>query len=199
MEQDLSLSTQQMEYTYDSLTKVYDLDTFKRCAETVLKKQEGNAQFALLYTDITHFERVNNLYGIQKADTLLLDLAHSIAEIDFGLELYCRSVADHFVMLLRYQDGELFGAHLEEFCRSFNAMANERFPEAVPHLALGAYVINSLNESMDDMVEKANEARKSLRERASMSVMYYDRPIGCGKTTSCEGNRARYATGLGIR
>ncbi len=180
MEENRNLSTQQIACSYDSLTGIYDLDTFKRSAAARLKTQGRDVQFALLYTDITHFERVNNLYGIQKADTLLIDLAHAISEIDFGLELYCRSVADHFVMLLRFTNKEWFGANLEEFCRSFNAMAVERFPEAVPHLALGAYIIGDVEESMDDMVEKANEARKSLREKTSRNVMYYD-PMDAGK------------------
>nr|MBP3598441.1 EAL domain-containing protein [Eubacterium sp.] len=180
MEEALEKSMRQMKCGYDSLTGIYDLDTFKVKTSSVLNSQDSELKFALLYTDITHFERVNNLYGRQKADTLLIDLAQKIAEIDFGLELYCRSVADHFVLLLSYEDRSILGSHLEEFCRSFNAMAVERFPEAVPHLALGAYLITDLKEPLEDMVEKANEARKSLRERTSLNVLYYN-PAEAGK------------------
>lgn len=180
MEKDSQLPIQKKDCSYDSLTGMYDLDTFKRRAEELLREKGNKDAFVLIYTDITHFERVNNLYGIQKADTLLIDLARAISEIDFGLVLYCRSVADHFVLLLQYDQKEKLGADLEEFCRSFNLMAAERFSEAIPHLALGAYRITDCTESMDDMVEKANEARKSLRESMSMNVMYYD-PLGAGK------------------
>ena len=51
------------DFVYDSLTGLYNLDTFKRCVASFLEKQEKSEKFALLYTDITHFERVNNLYG----------------------------------------------------------------------------------------------------------------------------------------
>lgn len=159
---------------YDSLTGLYNLDTFKKGVEALLKSSVNRGGNALLYTDITHFERVNNLYGSKKADTLLIDLAAAISGIDFGLQLYCRSVADHFVILVNFADKEVLGHELEEFCREFNRLAVERFPEAVPRLGIGAFVIDDASEPVDDMVEKANAARKSLRGRSSIRVAYYN-------------------------
>lgn len=54
----------EIECMYDSLTGIYNLDTFKECVKKFLDHQEEEAKYALLYTDITHFERVNNLYGM---------------------------------------------------------------------------------------------------------------------------------------
>lgn len=39
---------------YDSLTGIYNLDTFKEEVSKFLKLQEEESKFALLYTDITH-------------------------------------------------------------------------------------------------------------------------------------------------
>lgn len=165
---------------YDSLTGLYNLDTFKTGVKAILSDKDLKAQFALLYTDITHFERINNLYGTHLADTLLVDLAHAISEVDIGIQLYCRSIADHFVMLVQYEKKEALGHELEGFCREFNRFAMERFPDAVPRLGIGAFLIHDPTESIDDMVDKANAARKSLRGRSSIRVAYYN-PVDFGK------------------
>lgn len=168
------------EYDSDSLNGLYNLDMFKSSVEDFLQRQEDGTHFALLYTDIAHFERINNLYGIRLADTLLMDLAAAISEISFGLRFFCRSVADHYLILVDYEDKEELGHCLEEFCREFNALALERFPDAVPRLGIGAYIIFDNTEPIDDMVEKANAARKSLRGHSSVRVAYYD-PADVGR------------------
>lgn len=169
-----------IECEYDSLTGLYNLDTFKAIVNQFLKLQDKKDHFALLYTDIAHFERVNNLYGIHLADTLLVDLASAISQADFGMQFYCRSVADHFVMLVKYKSKEELGYSLEEFCHQFNKSAVERFPEAVPRLGVGAFIMYDYAEPIDEMVDKANAARKSLRERSSVRVAYYN-PVDFGK------------------
>lgn len=116
---------------YDSLTGLYHLDTFKTNMKQYLKEQDSESHLALLYTDIAHFERINNLYGRGLADSLLLELSRVISEIDFGLCLYCRSVADHFVMLVKFEEKKswimlcssfvrnLTGWHWSVFLRQF--------------------------------------------------------------------------------
>lgn len=165
---------------YDSLTGIYNLDTFKEEVSKFLKLQDEGSKFALLYTDITHFERVNNLYGTHKADALLIDLAKAISEIDFGLRLYCRSSADHFVMLVDFEGKEKLRYDLEEFCRAFNGVSLERFPEALPRLGIGVSVLEEKTESIDDMIEMADQARSSLRSSSTVSVAYF-KPVDFGK------------------
>lgn len=169
-----------MQNQCDSLTGLYYLDVFKRHVREFLREQGPEKHFALLFTDISHFERINNLYGSHLADELLLELSRAIAEGDFGLCMYCRSVADHFVLLVEYDDKELLNHNLEQFCCDFNARAMERFPEAVPRLGIGAFVLCDHSEPVDDMLEKANSARKSLRENSSIHVAYYN-PVIFGK------------------
>lgn len=180
MKQEESSALDQKNSPYDSLTGLYHLDTFKTNIKQYLKERDSGSHLALLYTDIAHFERINNLYGRNLADSLLLELSQSISKIDFGLRLYCRSVADHFVILVKFEEKEKLDHDLQRFCNEFNRLALERFPEAVPRLGIGAFIIYDTSEPIDDMVEKANAARKSLRGRSSVRVAYYN-PIDFGK------------------
>lgn len=162
------------ECEYDSLTGIYNLGAFKECVGKFFELENEQSRYALLYTNISHFERINNLYGNRMADLLLVELAEAISNISFGLKFYCRSVADHFLMLVDFSDKEKLEHDLDRFCREFNGLAMERFPEAVPRLGIGAYIIYDRREPIDEMVEKANAARKSLREKHSMLVSYYN-------------------------
>lgn len=177
MKQEESSALDQKNSPYDSLTGLYHLDTFKTNIKQYLKERDSGSHLALLYTDIAHFERINNLYGRNLADSLLLELSQSISKIDFGLRLYCRSVADHFVILVKFEEKEKLDHDLQRFCNEFNRLALERFPEAVPRLGIGAFIIYDTSEPIDDMVEKANAARKSLRGRSSVRVAYTIRLI----------------------
>lgn len=168
------------DFVYDSLTGLYNLDTFKGCVAVFLEQQEKSEKFALLYTDITHFERVNNLYGTGRADILLNDLAKAVSNIEFGLRLYCRSSADHFIALVDFTSKEKLKYDLEEFCRSFNGLALERFPEARPRLGIGASVIEERSDCIDDMVELADAARKNLHGSSTVSVAYFN-PVDFGR------------------
>lgn len=174
METEKTQYAEGIECVYDSLTGLYNLDTFKKCVRSFLEKQDRSLKFALLYTDITHFERVNNLYGTGRADVLLKDLAKAVSQIDFGLHFYCRSSADHFIALVDFQGKQKLKYDLEEFCRSFNGLALERFPEALPRLGIGASVIEEMSDSIDDMVEMADAARKNLHGSSTVSVAYFN-------------------------
>ncbi len=165
---------------YDPLTGVYNLDTFKKGVRAFLKKQKDQSKYALLYTDITHFGRVNNLYGNRMADTLLIDLAQAIKEIDFGLHMYCRNTADHFVILVDFVSKEKLRYELEEFCRAFNGVSLERFQEALPRLGIGVSVIEEMSDSIDDMIEMADQARKNLHGSSTVSMAYFN-PVDFGK------------------
>ena len=62
----------------DPVTGVFQLGAFKERAARQLEDISKEKKYALICTDICNFERVNNLYGMQKADKLLADTAKMI-------------------------------------------------------------------------------------------------------------------------
>ncbi len=158
---------------HDSLTGVYTLDTFKKCLRIFFEEHECHSQYAIICTDIAHFERVNNLYGMERANTLLIQLADSIQETEHVL-LYCRSVADHFMCLVEFEDKGKLEVQLTEFCREFNSLATVRFPDATPRLGIGTYIIEDTMDFVDEMIEKVNGVRKCLRGKSTKRVVFYN-------------------------
>lgn len=164
---------------FDALTGLYTLDCFKRELRTLLAEEDGDdgSSYALLCTDVSHFEEVNNLYGLKKADQILIELAELLNNFSRYVRLSCRSVADHFLILVRYDQFEKLEARLKRLCEDFNRDIGADYPKASPHLGIGVYRIQDRQENVGRIVENSNIARKSLRLQRSLSVAVYDAKV----------------------
>lgn len=159
---------------YDMVTGLYHLEEFKKRAETIMKKPEDETSLALICTDISNFEMVNNLYGLQKADLLLADTATILTSCSKDILLCCRSVADHFLVLAAYRDQAVLTQLLEGVCMEFDNKVGQNYSEAYPQLGLGVYLVADRQESVEKMVEYANVARKNLQLQKKSRVVIYD-------------------------
>lgn len=166
-----------LQQKYDMVTGLLHLDEFKKRAEIIMKKPEKGVSLALICTDISNFEMVNNLYGLRKADQLLADTATILTSSSRDILLCCRSVADHFLVLAAYKEEPALAHLLEVFCAEFDAKIGKNYNDAYPQLGLGVYLVNDLQESVEKMVEYANVARKSLRLQKKSKIAIYDAEV----------------------
>ncbi len=162
---------------YDTVTGLLHLDAFKKKVEEYLRETDSGLSYAMLCTDISNFERMNNLYGFQKADRLLADTAVLLTSCSEEIKLCCRSVADHFVVLVSFKDRISLKRMLEALCDEFAEQLGRTYAEAYIQLGLGVYVISNLQESVGTMVEYANVARKSLRLKKKSRIAIYDAKV----------------------
>ena len=170
----LSSKEQDMLSRRDSLTGLYLLEYFKEKVEHFLEKSDKDENYVMLCTDVTHFERINNLYGLKQADKMLIDLAGLLMKSGEGVICACRSIADHILVLMTYQDRQALRKKLQELCDSFGRTIKNRYPEASPRLGIGVYEIRDKKEEIENIVEHANVARKGLRLGSSSSIVFYD-------------------------
>lgn len=158
---------------YDALTGLYTIDYFKEEVKKVLEKS-GSDKFALICTNVSHFERVNNMYGLKMADQILLDLSNRITGCTLPVKVSCRSVADHFLALVTYDSEKQLKENLTALCDELGMKMRKRFPDARPRLGIGVYRIADKTAGVERMVECANIARKSLRLHKRECVAMYD-------------------------
>ena len=109
---------------------------------------------------------------MQKADQLLSDTATLLTSCSKDVRLCCRSVADHFVALISYQESLFFKRLMEALCIEFSERIGKYYTEAYPQLGFGVYFIENPLESIEKMVEYANVARKSLDLKKSRIAVY---------------------------
>lgn len=162
---------------YDPVTGVLQLWSFKEKVEQRLKEEIKSENYAMICTDICNFERVNNLYGMKKADELLVNTANMLMTSSKSVLYCCRSVADHFVALVSYQDFSAFRTYLNELCHEFIESIAVDYQEAFPQLGIGVYRFGEEHPAIEKMVEYANLARKSLRTNRDSKIAVYDEKV----------------------
>ena len=163
---------------YDTVTGLLHLEAFKKLIEQRILAPSQNDYYALLCTDINNYEKVNNLYGLQKADQLLADLASLLtSSCNKGIELCCRSVADYILVLVSYSEKDYLMWLLKSLCGQFEKSITPQYVKADPQLGIGVYLITNRKETVERMVEFANLARKSLRFHTDSPIAFYDEKI----------------------
>lgn len=159
---------------FDSVTGLLHLDTFKKQVQQRLHDPMQKRNYAMICTDISNFEKVNNLYGLKKADQMLGDLATMLTTCSKNIESCCRSVADHFLGLISYQEKDYIYRLLNAVCVEFEKKISAQYSEASTHLGIGVFLIEDVNMPIEKMVEYANMARKSLQFQKNSPIAFYD-------------------------
>jgi len=86
---------------HDFLTGVYNRRKFQEELESQLRKSERNDHsLALLFFDIDDFKYINDIYGHEYGDKILLQVATEISRLIRRDEMFCRLGGDEFAIVL---------------------------------------------------------------------------------------------------
>jgi len=102
---------QQLEYaaSHDSLTKLANRTLVKdRLEQAIARVRRGALPLALIYLDLDGFKAVNDKFGHDQGDHLLIELANQLNEVVRDTDTVARIGGDEFVVLLTdlsQQDG----------------------------------------------------------------------------------------------
>ncbi len=113
--------------TIDSLTGLYMRRYFqKRLDEQILCSKRYVHEFSLLMFDIDYFKRINDSYGHQQGDIVLMELAKLVKEsIRSGVDIPARYGGEEFAIILpeqNWQNGKKFADRLRRI------IENHKFP-----------------------------------------------------------------------
>ncbi len=147
----------------DELTRAPNENAFKEKA-TELLQENPEVPYMLVCFDVMNFRYINEGYGHLKADMLLRDIAVALRESYTYLETFGRLSADRFVGLcVDDQRAE----ERKEFITDRLSKATEEIGMKYPiKFKTGIYYIRDKKESIADMIDKANLARKSVQAEA---------------------------------
>ncbi|MDF1881032.1 diguanylate cyclase [Sulfurimonas sp. MAG313] len=86
---------------HDSLTKLPNrLNFIKRLDEVIASHTESENSFALLFIDIDHFKEINDTYGHEVGDDVLIQSAHRILSVFRTDDCVARLGGDEFTVVL---------------------------------------------------------------------------------------------------
>jgi diguanylate cyclase (GGDEF)-like protein len=130
-------------------------DDFRRL---LARAQRQNGHFALLLIDLNGFKQINDTYGHDSGDALLIEVASRIRNVTRESDSVARLGGDEFAILLA--DDEMAG--VEQVCHrireSFLANVLIRDASIKASLSIGVAAFPDHGETMDDLFKVADVA-----------------------------------------
>jgi diguanylate cyclase (GGDEF)-like protein len=124
----------------------------------------------IIYSDIAEFKLINEIFGIEKGNEILLKQADIIKKHAVDGYLYGRVGEDHFVVIV--DEATFNEEHLYE-CRETlqNVLSDSVYNVRV---CFGIYRTDNMNESLSFMCDKASFAVASIKDDTHSFIAYYD-------------------------
>jgi len=144
--------------THDSLTGVLNRKAFMDIADRILRlSKRYNKNFAVLYIDLDNFKMVNDTYGHDIGDKVLIEFCEKIQKVIRESDLFAKFGGDEFVILLPETDkiGAMnFAERLRAAFRKPIVVANK---EIKIGFSIGISVYPEDGENLEKLVNIADE------------------------------------------
>lgn len=166
----LKFKEEQYRASHDMLTGLLSRSAFEDEVSRILSEaQEPEGNYCMICSNIQDFKLINELYGVDVGDRLLIAQAEMIRRLEDESSVSARIYADKFCTLLRKEDFDE-----ERFIENMSAVMERVLPDALKsHFYIGVYTIIDITEPVWTMCDKAMMAIDSIRGNYGQSVCYY--------------------------
>lgn len=154
---------------YDSLTKAYNRYGFFKNAQKLIK-EHTDTEYCLILSDIKSFKLINEIYGENIADKILIDEVNIIRQKMKGNSVLGRLNGDIIAMVIpkEYLSEKEFSDMIKLLSDRYS---NKNFRL---HIYLGVYYIKDVNETIRQMVDKVSLVIMKSKGNMSNYILYYD-------------------------
>lgn len=154
---------------YDSLTKAYNRYGFYKNAQKLIK-EHTDTEYCLILSDIKSFKLINEIYGENIADKILIDEVNIIRQKMKGNSVLGRLNGDIIAMVIpkEYLSEKEFSDMIKLLSDRYS---NKNFRL---HIYLGVYYIKDVNETIRQMVDKVSFVIMKSKGNMSNYILYYD-------------------------
>lgn len=154
---------------YDSLTKAYNRYGFYKNAQKLIK-EHTDTEYCLILSDIKSFKLINEIYGENIADKILIDEVNIIRQKMKGNSVLGRLNGDIIAMVIpkEYLSEEEFSDMIKLLSDRYS---NKNFRL---HIYLGVYYIKDVKETIRQMVDKVSLVIMKSKGNMSNYILYYD-------------------------
>lgn len=155
----------------DSLTGLLNMRAFYELAYIEINRaRRFKRPFTVAYMDVDNFKMVNDQFGHDIGNTLLISIAETLKENIRTVDLTARLGGDEFVLLLGETGSEsahvVFRKLQEQIIDFFD---RNRWPVT---FSIGVVTYNRPPETVDDMVKKADDLMYSAKNSGKNKIIY---------------------------
>lgn len=155
---------------HDTLTGVASRAHFERCLRSAVERaREGGAGLGLLFIDADGFKRINDDYGHDVGDRVLVAVAQRLSASVRGQDLVARLGGDEFVVLiepLRHaDDARRMALQIERAVAAPVPLDGEATLSVTPGVSVGVAVYPDHGDSAEALLRAADDAMYRRKRR----------------------------------
>lgn len=152
----------------DSVTEFGTWNKFKQTLPTLLVDHSIN--YAVVSFDIDKFRAVNDMLGHEGGDSILREIAQIINRNLTDDETFARNNSDLFYLLVSYKDRE------DLLKKIYNIISDidYQITDFKVILSIGIYMITDRNMSARKMADRADLARRSVKNKNESAYAFFD-------------------------
>ncbi len=157
----------------ESLTGLPYQEFFKSTAVQMIKDKLVTP--VIMSIDISNFKYFNQMYGFDEGDRLIKRCVNTYCYNNGDYIIACRIYVDHIIMLIEgcSMDIASFSDKYDTMNRCFSAEVNKEFPLARIRMYTGVYFVEDRNETIGNMIDKAQYARRSIKVNYAVTIAFY--------------------------
>lgn len=160
---------------YDELTGAMNLTKFKIEAEKLIARNKNS--YAVAVVDIDKFKAVNDMYGYNFGDNILLKVVESLRSDVREGELLCRESADKFNLLIKYRSWSDCIRRFKKFSKGLENMNYSDTSVCKIVFSCGVYVIDENETNIHSIIDRAHLASKSVKKSYNSAIALYDKSM----------------------
>ena len=154
---------------HDELTDLYNRQCFYHYVAERLRT-DAESDYLIVCSDIRNFKLINDVFGTEKGDKLLIRIGKELRLCTRKDEIYARLESDRFGLLMKkeYFREEVFKS---EAAKLLHIEGNEAYPI---QLCIGVYEVTDREVPVSVMCDRALMAAATLKGNYRKQIAYYD-------------------------
>jgi len=160
-------SGEQYRLTHDDLTGLYNREGFSQAVQSRI--HDSDKDYILLYSNIKDFKLFNQLFGLEKGNDILINIADMMIQHVKDEDVYGRINGDHFAICMPKE-------RFEE--KAFKKLVREVTSKVTSksyslHIQIGVYEIRDPYMDISLMCDRAYMACKSIKKDGVCEIAWY--------------------------
>lgn len=158
---DFEADIHNLNYLNDNYTRIIKSNGAKKCAYVTL--------------DIDNFKYVNNVMGYEAGNDIISIISRVMKANANENELAIRVGGDIFGMLILENQEETILGRIEKIFEGINNSISQIYTDrANINFSCGVYVLESMNETVKEIINKSNIARKEAKNSYNKNIVFFD-------------------------
>ncbi|MCX7920808.1 MAG: GGDEF domain-containing protein [Clostridia bacterium] len=171
----------------DHLTGLYNRRHLFVLAEHCIKGSiQDNKDFSIVLIDVDYFKKINDAYGHIVGDEVLKMVARSLSQNLRDFDVAARYGGEEFILILPHtsvREAEEIAENLRRSIESLPLLVNNRIISLTISLGVAALPYGE-EITIDSLIERADTAMYTAKERGRNQVVVWDEIIALGNCDS---------------